>query len=99
MVSTVKAAATTIIMIFPSLSGVLLLMGTLLCLLFELFNFVVWTFAIVLSIVLTVGFCVLASLISVFVVVGVDVVDDAVERTVGLSNIVKLLNCVIGSRT
>ena len=48
---------------------------------------------------LTVGSCVLASLISVFVVVGLDVVDDAVERTVGLSNIVKLLNCVIGSRT
>ena len=99
MVSTVKAAATTIIMIFPSLSGVLLLIETLLCLLFELFNFVVRTFAIVLSIVLPVGSCVAASLISVFVVVGVGVVDDAVECTVVLGNIVKLLNCVTGSRT
>ena len=99
MVSTVKAAATTIIMIFPSLSGVLLLIETLLCLLFELFNFLVWNFAIVLSVVLIVGSCVVASLISVFVVVGVDVVDDTVERLLVLGNIVKLLNCVIGSRT
>ena len=99
MVSTVKAAATTIIIIFPSLSGVLLLIETLLWLLSELFNFVVWIFATVFSIVLTVGSCVVASLISVFVVVGVGVVDDAVERIVVLGNIVKLLNCVIGSRT
>ena len=48
---------------------------------------------------LTVGSCVVASLISVFVVVGVGVVDDAVERIVVLGNIVKLLNCFIGSRT
>ena len=97
MVSTVKAAATTIIMIFPSLSGVLLLIETLL--LSELFNFVVWIFATVFSIVLTVGSCVVASLISVFVVVGAGAVDDAVECIVVLGNIVKLLNCVIGSRT
>ena len=48
---------------------------------------------------LIVGSCVVASLISVFVVVGVDVVDDTVERLLVLNNIVKLLNCVIGSRT
>ena len=99
MVSTVKAAATTIIIIFPSLSGVLLLIETLLWLLSELFNFVVWIFATVFSIVLTVGSCVVASLISVFVVVDVDVVDDTVERLVVLGSIIKLLNCVIGSRT
>ena len=102
MVSTVKTADTTIIMIFPSLSGVLFLIDTLLWLLFELCNFVVWTstFTFVLRIVLSVGSCFVASLISVFVAFGVGVVfDDAVERIVVLSSVVKLLNCVIGSRS
>ena len=49
---------------------------------------------------LSVGSCFVASLISVFVAFGVGVVfDDAVERIVVLSSVVKLLNCVIGSRT
>ena len=102
MVSTVKTAATTIIMIFPSLSGVLFLIDTLLWLLFELCNFVVWTstFTFVLRIVLSVGSCFVTSLISVFVTFGVGVVfDGAVERIVVLSSVVKLLNCVIGSRS